>query len=602
MRGWRGLVVAGVALSALAGLRPAVQEHQERAGLVIQGADTQGMASDVAVPTLALGAFRGLVVDYLWIRVISLREQNRTYEARVLAEQIGRLQPRLPAVWDYLGSHLAYDLAATGTDFTTRWAWIQNGLDLVREQGLAKNPQSARLCYTLARIYQDKINSSMDEFHVEFKLEHVLKMRRAGASLLKSGVSIQELAAAPTLGALAAQDEAARELLIRYARAKGYAGLEEIEPSLLCQDHHLWVYERSEPLEAGEAASLVAEVELLRALLRSPEGLRVLTSCAAEALREIGFEPEYMARVSAEWGPLDWESSFSAPIYWSVRGIWLAEARDDVVMKSRCRRSALQALKNAMRSGMSKIEVDQWAGGKLIGLTLPNTELIPYLERLYREGTELATEDIVRLSKQEEFDPKDMRAARSFEVNQHEARKDFLMEAVILLSEYGRDTEGQLLLQRARRDYPEEPTFQTPYQEFLLTMMANRVTDAGAMDTVDTVTQSLLGLWRRHFIYLAYGEDRRAETFGKLAKARLSRWRKYVEYTVEEDPSAAKRLQVDFKLIYFRALSEAANEIDHPGFKARLAQRLNYPPDYFLRKRKPGQPPGPYRRDPGGPR
>lgn len=601
MRGWRGLLTAGAALTLLAGLRPAVQERQERAGLVIQGADTQGMASDVAVPTLALGAFRGLVVDYLWIRTISLREQGRTYEARVLAEQIGRLQPRLPAVWDYLGSHLAYDLTATAADAETRWAWIQNGLDLVREQGLAKNPQSARLCYTLSRIYQDKVNTSMDEFHADFKREHVLKMRRAGACLLKIGFTIQELASAPGLSALATQDEEARDVLVRYARAKGYQSLADLQPSLICQDYHLYVFERREPLEAGEAQSLVDEVNLLRSLHQTAAGRRVLASCAAAALREIGFEPEYMARISAEWGPLDWESSFSAPIYWSVRGLWMAEAKDDVVMKSRCRRSALQALKNALRSGVSKIEVDPLAGGKLIGLTLPNLELIPYLERLYREGTEMATADIVRLSKQETFDPQDMRAARSFETNQHEARKDFLMEAVILLSEYGRDTEGQLLLERAARDYPEEPNFKIPYQEYLLTMMANRVTDAGAMDTVDSVTQALLGLWRRHLIYLAYGEDERAKTYYALAVARQSRWQRYVEFSLEEDPSAAKRLHVDFKRVYFQALTEAVNQIDHPGFKARLAQRLGYEPDRFLRRREPGQP-GPGTPLPGGPR
>lgn len=604
MRGWRGLLVAGVALVALAGIRPAVQARQIRAGLVIEGADTQGMASDVAVPTLALGAFRGLVVDYLWIRTISLREQGRTYEARILAEQIGRLQPRLPAVWDYLGSHLAYDLAATATDSATRWAWIQNGLDLVREQGLAKNPQSARLCYTLARIYQDKVNSSMDEFHADFKREHVLQMRRAGASLLKMGFTIQDLATAPSLNALATQDEEARALLVSYARAKGHESLAEIQPRVLCQDFHLYVFERPEPLKPGEAPALVAEVGVLRALGRSPAGRRVLASCAAQGLRERGFDPEFMARISAEWGPLDWESSFSAPIYWAVCGIWLAEARDDVVMKSRCRRSALQALKNAMRLGRSKIEIDRVGGGKLIALTLPNLELIPYLDRLYKEGSEQATADIRRLSKQEVFDVKDMRAARSFETNQHEARKDFLLEAVILLSEYGRDTEGRLLLQEASAAYPEEPNFQIPYQEYLLTIMASRVTDAGAMDTVDTVTQALLGLWRRQFIYLAYGEDERAKTYGNLAKARLSRWHKYVKYSLEEDPSAAKRLSVNFKPIYFQAMTEAAAQIDHPGFKARLAQRLGRSPDFFLRPKgqAPGGKPTPEKPGPRGPR
>lgn len=578
MRGWRGLLTASVALLLLAALRPGVQDRQVAAGLVIQGEDTQGMASDVAVPTLALGAFRGLVVDYLWIRTISLREQGRTYEARVLAEQIGRLQPRLPAVWDYLGSHLAYDLAATATTAENRWAWIQNGLDLVREEGLGKNPTSARLCYTLSRIYQDKVNSSMDEFHSDFKREHVLKMRRAGVHL---GRDIHQLANAPGLSALLVQDEEARALLVRYARAKGYASLDEVEPSVLCQEHHLYVFEGGK-LELGEAQGLVDTVALLKELGASAAGERVLVSCAAQALREIGFDPEHMSRVSAEWGPLDWESSFSAPIYWSVKGVWLAEAKQDVKMKSRCRRAALQGLKNALRQGKSQIYVDELDGRKLIALTLPNLELISHLDRLYQEGSEEARADMLRMSKQETFDPDDFRAASSFQVNQEQARKDFLIEATILLSEYGEDTQGRLLHEQAGKLYPDEPSFQVPYDEYLVSVMTSRITDTGAMDTVDTMTQGLLGLWRRAFTFLAYGEDRRFRTYNNLARARVSRWNKYVQFSLAEDPTAAKRLQLDVRRIWRQAVMETAQSIKHPGFRLRLAQRLGIKPEVLL--------------------
>lgn len=543
---------------------------------MIEGADTQGMASDVAVPTLALGAFRGLVVDYLWVRTITLREQGRTYEARVLAEQIGRLQPRLPAVWDYLGSHLAYDLAATANDAETRWAWIQNGLDLVREQGLAKNPTSSRLCYTLSRIYQDKVNATMDDFHLDFKREHMLRMRRAGIHL----ASVIELASAPGLSALAAQDEAALEVLVAYSKLRGLGEISEIEPTLLCAAHHRYRYEGLPPADGVSPA----EVAFLVSLEKSPAGNRVLISCAAQSLREIGFDPEHMRQVNADYGPLRWQSSFSAPIYWAAKGVMLAEAKGDVAQKVRCRRAALQGLKNAMRSGRSELQKDIAGGGKLIPLNLPNLLLIPHLERLYIEGALEAREDLKAMSKSKEFDVDAFRAAASFEINQQQARKDFLMEAVILLSEYGRDVEGKLLHARARKAYPEEPSFQTPYQDFLITIMMNRVTDTGAMDTVDTMTQGLMGLYQRAFTSLAVGEDDRFRTYDRLARARISRWRAYVRATLEEDPAAAQRLKVDVKQIYYRALKQAARQLRHVGHKLKLAQRMKVDPGWLLGK------------------
>ena len=55
----------------------------------------------LAFATVAMGAFRGLVVDILWIRADQLKDQGQFFDAKQLAEWITVLQPRLASVWDF---------------------------------------------------------------------------------------------------------------------------------------------------------------------------------------------------------------------------------------------------------------------------------------------------------------------------------------------------------------------------------------------------------------------------------------------------------------------------------------------------------------------
>jgi len=55
----------------------------------------------LAFATVALGAFRGLIVDVLWIRADQLKEEGKFFDAKQLAEWITLLQPRFAAVWDF---------------------------------------------------------------------------------------------------------------------------------------------------------------------------------------------------------------------------------------------------------------------------------------------------------------------------------------------------------------------------------------------------------------------------------------------------------------------------------------------------------------------
>ena len=47
---------------------------------------------------MALGGFRGLLADILWIRAISLQEQGKYFELVQLADWIQKLQPKFAGV------------------------------------------------------------------------------------------------------------------------------------------------------------------------------------------------------------------------------------------------------------------------------------------------------------------------------------------------------------------------------------------------------------------------------------------------------------------------------------------------------------------------
>ena len=60
----------------------------------------------LAFATVAMGAFRGLVVDILWIRAERLKQEGQFFDAKQLAEWITTLQPRFVSVWDWFSDLL----------------------------------------------------------------------------------------------------------------------------------------------------------------------------------------------------------------------------------------------------------------------------------------------------------------------------------------------------------------------------------------------------------------------------------------------------------------------------------------------------------------
>lgn len=56
----------------------------------------------LAFTTVALGGFRGLIANALWIRSTELQDDGKHFEAVQLADWITKLQPHFSAVWVHL--------------------------------------------------------------------------------------------------------------------------------------------------------------------------------------------------------------------------------------------------------------------------------------------------------------------------------------------------------------------------------------------------------------------------------------------------------------------------------------------------------------------
>lgn len=190
------LLVAGLGFWAAARLSPDLSAARRRAGVGVARAEpgdpaaphaahpgrphTHAFASSavplenasplMAFTTVALGGFRGLIVDGLWIRITHLQREGQYFEIVQLADWITKLEPHFSAVWAYHAWNMAYNISILFPDPEDRWRWVQQGIRLLRDEGLTYNPRDPELYRELGWLYQHKIGYLMDSAHPFFKM------------------------------------------------------------------------------------------------------------------------------------------------------------------------------------------------------------------------------------------------------------------------------------------------------------------------------------------------------------------------------------------------------------------------------------------------
>ena len=125
----------------------------------------------LAFTTVALGGFRGLIANMLWIRASRLQDDGKYFEMVQLADWITKLQPHFTTVWIHQAWNLSYNISVKFPDHSDRWQWVQRGIELLRDQGIPWNPGEAMMYRELAWHFQHKMGANMDDAHMLYKNE-----------------------------------------------------------------------------------------------------------------------------------------------------------------------------------------------------------------------------------------------------------------------------------------------------------------------------------------------------------------------------------------------------------------------------------------------
>ena len=147
----RVAVCAAVALGAAA-----LGSFLQRGGAVASGE----VERDAIVSML--GGFRGIVAEALWFRAERLQDDGRYTELAQLFRFLVRLDPHTPEVWAYAAWNLAYNISVMMGDDAGRWRWVEAGLRLLRDDGVALNPGNPAIHREIAWLFSMKIGGDTD--------------------------------------------------------------------------------------------------------------------------------------------------------------------------------------------------------------------------------------------------------------------------------------------------------------------------------------------------------------------------------------------------------------------------------------------------------
>ncbi len=168
------LLLLAAALLAVSGrVQNSMNRDRVQLGLTI-GEPLQNAPPLLAFTTVALGGFRGLISNMLWMRANDLQIDDKFFEAAQLADWITDLEPHFAQVWNFQAWNMAYNISvkfkenAPG-DYSDRWRWVDRGIELLRDRGLRYNPDDVSICFQLGWIFFHKIGENLDDGNMYYK-------------------------------------------------------------------------------------------------------------------------------------------------------------------------------------------------------------------------------------------------------------------------------------------------------------------------------------------------------------------------------------------------------------------------------------------------
>ena len=136
----------------------------------------------LAFTTVALGGFRGLISNFLWVRANDLQKDDKFFEAAQLADWITKLEPTFTQVWLFQAWNMAYNISVKFKEnapyvYEDRWRWVERGIRLLRDDGLRYNPNSILIYRELGWFFQHKLGQNLDDGNNYYKAQWAAQMK-----------------------------------------------------------------------------------------------------------------------------------------------------------------------------------------------------------------------------------------------------------------------------------------------------------------------------------------------------------------------------------------------------------------------------------------
>ena len=152
-------------LAGAAMLGGPINSQRKELQLTYNPEQDESIPKSIVLTQAALGSFRGIFVDILWMRAHDMKQAGLYREAEQLSKIICTLQPRFPKVWAFRAWDMAYNISVATHTPEERWNWVNKGIRLLRDQGVVHCPDSVLIKKELAWIYFHKIGQMADDAH-----------------------------------------------------------------------------------------------------------------------------------------------------------------------------------------------------------------------------------------------------------------------------------------------------------------------------------------------------------------------------------------------------------------------------------------------------
>jgi hypothetical protein len=407
---------------------------------------TAAVPPNIILETAALGSFRGLLVDFLWYRVNQLKEEGKFYEINTLSQFITTLQPRFPQVWAFHAWNMAYNISVTTNTPQERWSWVNNGIRLLRDQGIIYNPRAVRLYRELSWIYFHKVGQMSDDMHWYYKSqlarewEEILGVPNPDASTSQVIDRFRLVAdALPTLRQVRASSPEAAELLDKLTAL----GVKPDEQFLRKIDRlMMFTYSQDARLLGVNLHDLPRTLGIqpqVIELIQNPKYGKAFPTLLAHLRKRVivdvyHMKPQKMLSLMEEFGPIDWRHPAAHGEYWASLGVDVANELRDPTSADLLNtyRQKLHSFQDLTRSG--RIVFDPLTG--TIDM-LPDPRFIPAYDKAFNDAIAMAER-----TKQ-----------KHVETSYGPGHENFLLMATVYMYLYGDQAEAQKYFLRAKKLY-----------------------------------------------------------------------------------------------------------------------------------------------------